>query len=205
MAMGPVFVDPQKQNDPKNTGANVEVHQVFVHDLPFLNGRTANIKNKTAINNPDKKVFQENVDPGANTPITNEPNMILAPSAKKLEKTSICLSVSTIKAYHGTRGTATEKMLRKINGNRVLNFLNTGNVGIGSTAPQSLVTIGGGGHLGATGTAPTVANNDCGSTAQGTITAGSTNRTLSTPGVDKVSGQGAVKRVFIGRYIRLCL
>jgi hypothetical protein len=102
MAMGSVFVGPQKQNDSKNTGANVEVYQVFVHSFSFFDSRTEDIKNKTAINNPAKKVFQENADPGANTPMTNEPNIILAPSAKKLAITSVCLSVNTIKAYHGT-------------------------------------------------------------------------------------------------------
>lgn len=49
-----------------------------------------------------------------------------------------------------------------------------GNVGIGSNAPQSALTLGGNNHLGSTGTAPAVASNDCGSTAQGTIVAGST-------------------------------
>jgi len=39
-----------------------------------------------------------------------------------------------------------------------------GNMGIGSTAPQSVLTLGTNAHLGSTGTAPTVANNDCGST-----------------------------------------
>lgn len=49
-----------------------------------------------------------------------------------------------------------------------------GNIGIGSTNPQSGLTLGTNLHLGSTGTAPTVASNDCGSTGQGTITAGST-------------------------------
>lgn len=53
-------------------------------------------------------------------------------------------------------------------------IVKSGNVGIGTIAPQSIFTLGGNAHLGSTGTAPTVANNDCGSTAQGTITAGST-------------------------------
>ena len=55
-----------------------------------------------------------------------------------------------------------------------LTLTSAGNVGIGSTAPQSVLTLGTNAHLGSTGTAPTVATNDCGSTAQGTITAGST-------------------------------
>lgn len=50
----------------------------------------------------------------------------------------------------------------------------TGNVGIGSTAPQSGLTLGSNNHLGSTGTAPTVASNDCGSTSQGAVNAGST-------------------------------
>lgn len=49
-----------------------------------------------------------------------------------------------------------------------------GNVGIGTTAPQSALTLGGNAHLGSTGTAPSVANNDCGSTVQGAVVAGST-------------------------------
>lgn len=48
------------------------------------------------------------------------------------------------------------------------------NVGIGTISPQSALTLGGNAHLGSTGTAPTVASNDCGSTAQGTVNAGST-------------------------------
>lgn len=56
----------------------------------------------------------------------------------------------------------------------------TGNVGMGSVNPGALLDIAGkfrittGGHSISTGTAPTVSNNDCGSTSQGTIAAKST-------------------------------
>lgn len=53
-------------------------------------------------------------------------------------------------------------------------IISRGNVGIGTNSPQSALTLGSNNHLGSTGTAPTVANNDCGTTAQGTIVAGST-------------------------------
>lgn len=49
-----------------------------------------------------------------------------------------------------------------------------GNLGIGTVSAQSGLTLGGNAHLGSTGTAPTVASNDCGSTTQGTVSAGST-------------------------------
>lgn len=55
-----------------------------------------------------------------------------------------------------------------------------GNVGIGSLTPGSLLDIAGksrltaGGHSITTGTAPTIASNDCGSTSQGTIVSKST-------------------------------
>lgn len=50
----------------------------------------------------------------------------------------------------------------------------SGNVGIGSSNPQAALTIGAGGHIKSNGSAPTVANNDCGTTTQGTVSAGST-------------------------------
>ncbi len=56
----------------------------------------------------------------------------------------------------------------------------SGNVGIGSLTPGAILDVAGksritaGGHSVSTGTAPTVANNDCGTTAQGTVTAKST-------------------------------
>lgn len=53
-------------------------------------------------------------------------------------------------------------------------IVNSGNVGIGSLAPQAALTIGTGGHFKSTGTAPTVSNNDCGTTTQGTVASGST-------------------------------
>lgn len=55
-----------------------------------------------------------------------------------------------------------------------------GNVGIGSLSPGSIFDIAGknritaGGHSVSTGTAPTIANNDCGSTSQGAVVAKST-------------------------------
>lgn len=49
-----------------------------------------------------------------------------------------------------------------------------GNLGIGTANPQAKLTLGSGGHFKSNGIAPTVANNDCGSTTQGTVTAGST-------------------------------
>lgn len=55
-----------------------------------------------------------------------------------------------------------------------VSIIDGGNVGIGSVAPQSGLTLGGSFHYGSTGTAPTVASNDCGSTSQGTVNAGST-------------------------------
>lgn len=58
----------------------------------------------------------------------------------------------------------------RIYGNEFVN----GNVGIGSLSPQSSLVIGSNGMIGSSGTAPTVGNNDCGSTSQGTVTAGST-------------------------------
>lgn len=47
-----------------------------------------------------------------------------------------------------------------------------GNVGIGTWVPQSPLSVTG--HIHSHGTAPTVATNDCGSTAQGTVAAKST-------------------------------
>lgn len=70
----------------------------------------------------------------------------------------------------GFTGNALERM--RINSN--------GNVGIGSIAPGAILDIAGktrittSGHLISTGTAPTVANNDCGTTGQGTVVAKST-------------------------------
>lgn len=68
-------------------------------------------------------------------------------------------------------------------GNTSNSYLNStgGNVGIGSTFPGALLDVAGklrltgGGNIVFSGTAPTVANNDCGTTTQGTVTAKSTN------------------------------
>jgi hypothetical protein len=60
-----------------------------------------------------------------------------------------------------------------------------GNVGVGSITPGSQLDIAGNtrvtasGHITSTGTAPTVANNDCGTTVQGTVTAKSTDNSGS--------------------------
>lgn len=51
-------------------------------------------------------------------------------------------------------------------------FLDNGNVGIGTTIPAAPLTVTG--HIHSNGTTPTVANNDCGTTSQGAITAKST-------------------------------
>lgn len=71
-------------------------------------------------------------------------------------------------------GTTTAKALQVQNSSAAVKFTiqDDGNVGIGTTIPVAALTVTG--HVHSNGTAPTVANNDCGSTAQGAITAKST-------------------------------
>lgn len=58
-----------------------------------------------------------------------------------------------------------------------LAITNSQNVGIGTTVPLGKLTVSG--HIHTTGTAPTVATNDCGSTAQGTVVTKSTDNSGS--------------------------
>lgn len=81
-------------------------------------------------------------------------------------------------------GTSVPRQQLEVDGTLAPNFPFTftaqGNVGIGSVNPGKALDVNGtmrligSGHIISTGTAPTVANNDCGTTSQGTVSAGST-------------------------------
>jgi len=85
---------PDINNKSQNAGGNIEgqkSHKAFESFLDRLDNLTAMLKNMTVMKIPMATVSQGiwPVVLGANTPMTSEANMTLAPSRKKSERTSV--------------------------------------------------------------------------------------------------------------------